>query len=280
MGDDFWAGFTEIVDQLSGVRGVSAVVLGGSRGRGTHLPDSDYDIGIYFDSPETLDIAALNGVAQAFDDEHRADLCTPVGGWGPWVVGGGWLRINGEQVDFIYRELPRVRRVLEDCLVGKIEVGYQPGHPFGFVSAIYTGEVATCRSLWARDAELAALKAKTQSYPPALKRTLIARFAWEAGFCAKIAEKSAQRGDLNYVAGALFRGATSLTLALFGLNERWWLNEKGAVEMAASFEVCPSRFAERVREMLTLMGTDAPRAIAMLSELDREVAALRAANSC
>jgi len=274
MSADIEAKLAEIVDQLSGVRGVCAVVLGGSRGRGTHLPDSDYDIGLYFDSAENLDIAALNRVAQTFDDEQRADLCTPVGGWGPWVVGGGWLFIHDVQVDFIYRELPRVQRVVDDCLVGKIEVAYQPGHPFGFVSAIYIGEVATCRTLWTRDAQLAALKAKTQPYPPALKAALPAKFVWEAGFCAKIAEKSARRGDLNYVAGALFRGVTCLALALFGLNEQWWLNEKGAVEIAAGFELCPPRFAERVRELLTRMGTDAPNAVAMLADLTRDVAVL------
>jgi hypothetical protein len=273
MGDDFLAGFAGIVEQLSGVRGVEAVVLGGSRGRGTHSPDSDYDVGIYFDSPETFDIARLNGIAQSLDDEHRAGLCTPVGGWGPWVNGGGWLLIKGAHVDFIYRELPRIQRVVDDCLAGKIEVGYQPGHPFGFVSAIYMGEIATCRLLWDRQGELAALKAKTQPYPPALKRALMA-MGWEAGFCAAIAEKPAKRGDLNYVAGALFRGATCLALALFGLNEQWWLNEKGAVELASSFSLCPPRFAERVNEMFTLVGTDAPRAVAMLAELDGEVAAL------
>jgi hypothetical protein len=149
----------------------------------------------------------------------------------------------------------------------------QAGHPFGFVSAIYMGEVATCRMLWDKRGELAALKAKTQPYPPALKRALIAT-GWEAGFCAAIAEKPAQRGDLNYVAGALFRGASCLALALFALNEQWWLNEKGAVELASSFALRPPRFARRVSEMFGLIGVDALRAVAMLNELDREVAAL------
>lgn len=270
MDDDFLA---RIVERLKGVRGVAAVVLGGSRGRGMPRPDSDYDVGIYVDSPETFDIAALNRVAQNLDDEHRADLCTPIGGWGPWVTGGGWLVINGEHVDFIYRELPRVRRVMDDCRAGKIEIGHQPGHPFGFVSAVYMGEVATCQLLWDRDGALAALKAETRPYPAVLKRTLMAT-RWEAGFCAAIAEKPARRGDLNYIGGALFRGAMCLALALFGLNEQWWLNEKGAVELASSFELCPPRFAERVSEMFTLVGTDALRAVALLTELDREVAAL------
>ena len=37
---------TEIAEGLKRVDGVSAVVLGGSRARGTHRPDSDIDVGI------------------------------------------------------------------------------------------------------------------------------------------------------------------------------------------------------------------------------------------
>lgn len=270
MNDAFIA---TIAERLRAVPGVTAVVLGGSRGRGAARPDSDYDLGLYFDAPETFDIAALNRVAQDLDDEHRADLCTPIGGWGRWVVGGGWLRVDGAPVDFIYRELPRVRRVMDDCRASKIEIGTQAGHPFGFVSAIYMGEVATCRLLWETDGALTVLKAQTQPYPPALKRALIAA-RWEAGFCAAIAEKPARRGDLSYVASALSRGAMCLTLALFGLNEQWWLNEKGAIALAASFPLRLPRFDARVNELIALVGVDAPRAAALLAELEREVAAL------
>ncbi len=37
----------KIVDEVKGVKGVSAIVLGGSRARGTNTPSSDIDLGIY-----------------------------------------------------------------------------------------------------------------------------------------------------------------------------------------------------------------------------------------
>jgi hypothetical protein len=70
---------------------------------------------------------------------------TRPGGWGPWVNGGGWLTVNGWRVDWIYRDLDRVRRVWADCCQGGYEVGVQAGHPLGFYSHAYAGEVALCR---------------------------------------------------------------------------------------------------------------------------------------
>ncbi len=48
---------SKIVDSLKRITGVSALVLGGSRARGTESPNSDIDIGIYYDSEKGLDIA-------------------------------------------------------------------------------------------------------------------------------------------------------------------------------------------------------------------------------
>lgn len=262
---------SNIVDRMRGVRGVQAVVLGGSRGRGTAKPDSDWDIGIYFDSAKTFDIAALNEIARAFDDEHREQLCTQIGGWGPWVTGGGWLVIGGEHVDFIYRELPRVQRTVADCVDGRIVVGYQAGHPFGFVSSIYAGEVATCKLLHERDGAVSNLKAQLTPYPPALKRAIVQSFAWEVAFCTSILRKPAQRGDGAYAAGALFRGVMCMTQTLFAINKQWWLNEKSAVAQAAAFARTPVSYAERINE---IFAANPLHAADLLDALDGEVGKL------
>lgn len=260
----------QIAGEIVQVAGVEAIVLGGSRGRGNAKPDSDYDIGIYFDSAATFDIDALNRVAQTIDDEHRSEICTPIGGWGPWVTGGGWLLVNGEHVDFIYRDVQRVARVIDECIAGKFEIGYQAGHPFGFMSSIYMGEVAMCRLLRDPHGSLATLKAKTQPYPPALKRAL-AGMAWEAGFSLSMLPKAMARGDGALLAGHAFRAIMCLTQALFALNEQYCLNEKGAVQLAASFPLCPSRFAGRVNEAIALLGAQPAAAHTILNQLNEDV---------
>ena len=45
-----------IVDSLKDVKGLEAIVLGGSRARGTQSSDSDIDIGLYYDK-ETIDLS-------------------------------------------------------------------------------------------------------------------------------------------------------------------------------------------------------------------------------
>src|SRR5512147_2601107 len=105
----------EIVERLRGVRGVEAVVLGGTRARGSHTETSDIDLGLYYHPAAALDLAALERVASEIDDAHRANLVTGIGGWGPWINGGGWLRVNQVPVDLLYRDLERVSRIIEAC---------------------------------------------------------------------------------------------------------------------------------------------------------------------
>ena len=90
-----------IVNQLQGTEGLQAIVLGGSRATNTHRPDSDIDIGLYYDGENGLDIARLNQIAKEPDDQHRNNLMTGIGEWGPGVNGGGWLIIGGYHVDFL-----------------------------------------------------------------------------------------------------------------------------------------------------------------------------------
>ena len=94
-----------LTHRLTSVAGVVGVVLGGSRARGEHTPDSDVDLGLYYQGD--LDTAALGAMAR---DVAGPDAeVTQSGEWGPWVDGGGWLVVDGVHVDWIYRDVDRVR---------------------------------------------------------------------------------------------------------------------------------------------------------------------------
>jgi hypothetical protein len=58
-------------------------------------------------------------------------------------------------VDLLYRPLESVERVISDCREGSVSMDYQPGHPHGFCSAIWMGEVAPAgRSMMLRGPSL------------------------------------------------------------------------------------------------------------------------------
>ncbi len=271
-----------IVQRLQDVAGIQAIVLGGSRARGTHTATSDIDLGIYYRPSAPLDVPQLAAIAAEIDDEHPTSLITEIGGWGPWINGGGWLTVDTVPVDFLYRDLDKVSNVLADCWDGRIERAYQPGHPHAFVSYIYVAEIVLCQALWDPYNTVAALKKQAQPYPPKLKQAVIEMFAWEAGFSLGIARKSVSRGDVAYAAGCCFRSVACMAQTLFALNEQHWMNEKGAVALAATFPLSPSRLRERVEQAFCLLGTSGQSiadAVDILHQLVDETHALLATTS-
>lgn len=218
----------KVAETFAGVRGIDAVVLGGSRATGTAGRDSDIDIGIYYDAG-TFDLDDFRGRAALIDDEHRRDAVTAPGEWGLWINGGGWLRVGGMPVDFLFRDTAKVSSVIGQCLAGEITIDYQCGHPFGFVNSIYAGEAAACRELSCANERLREEKARLVPFPEKYRRAAMDKFLWECWFSAMCGRKSAGKGDVVYAAGSLFRCAVSLMQVLFAFNRMFMINEKGAL---------------------------------------------------
>ncbi|MBF8194570.1 DNA polymerase subunit beta, partial [Nonomuraea sp. K274] len=166
---------------------------------------------------------------------------------------GGWLTVEGRRVDWIYRDLDRVRRVWRDCLGGRYEVGFQVGHPLGFYSHAYAGEVALCRVLADPGGELGALREETSAYPPALRDALIAGL-WEADFALATARYGAVGRDPAYAAGALFRALGVACHALHAADGAWLINEKGMIAAADRLPSAPRGFGERAQALPAAVG--------------------------
>jgi hypothetical protein len=241
----------ELAGSVAEVPGVVGVVLGGSRARGTHTPDSDTDLGVYYRPP--LDVDALGRLAR--EVAGPSATVTAPGGWGPWVDGGGWLRIDGHAVDWIYRDLDRVLAVGADCEGGRYAFHHQAGHPLGFPDHAYAGELALGRILADPAGELTAARDRMLTYPPKLAEALVDGL-WEADFLVAVARKAVSRGDSAYVAGCLFRLVGVCAHALHGAAGRWLINEKGAVAATAALPGAPAQFRERVELALTVLDGD------------------------
>jgi hypothetical protein len=233
----------ELVERLAVVPGVVAVVLGGSRSRGEHRPDSDTDLGIYYRG--RLDIDQLRGLAAEVASKYEV---FGLGDWGPWVNGGAWLTVDEHEVDWIYRDLDRVQRVWEDCRAGRFTIERQVGHPLGFYSHTYAGEVALCQVLTDPTGELTKLRDETRQYPGALGDALVDAL-WEAEFSIAGARKVPH--DNVYVAGCLFRAIGVMAQALHGHARRWTINEKGIVASAARLPQAPDDFRQLAERAVT-----------------------------
>lgn len=260
-----------IVNTLSAVPGVRAVVLGGSRGREEAYPDSDVDIGLYYDAA-SLDVGALDDGLTILDDEKRTGLLHLPGEWGPWVNGGGWLTVGGTSVDVLLRDLARAETVVRDCVAGRIIIDWQCGHPFGFVNAIYAAEVHDCMPLWQDETRpverLRALLSSEGAYPPRMREAMAGKFLWEAGFSMDCGRKAALRGDLHYAIGSVFRTVGAWTQLLYAVNGRYQMNEKGSLATAASLPVAPQDLSARVEGIYLCLaqgrGEDAWQKLAIL----------------
>jgi predicted nucleotidyltransferase len=266
---------SDVAARLGAIDGIVAVVLGGSHARGAASPDSDIDLGLYYDPAQRPSFDALRALAQEIDDRHTGDVVTDYGEWGPWINGGGWLMIRGHHVDWLYRDLSRVGHEIAECTAGRVACYYQPGHPLGFYNHIYMGEVFYCHPLYERDSRLSDLKARTTPYPPPLRRAMIQRL-WEAGFSLEHCPKPASRGDVAHVVGSFYRAVGVMVQALFALNERYCLNEKGSVGAVETLALHPPQFSEIVSDVLGAPGRTAPELQASIGQLQSLLAAVQA----
>jgi len=266
---------SRVVARVAQVEGIAAIVLGGSRARGTADERSDIDLGLYYDAGHPFSTVALEAAAQELDDRHAAGLVTPFGAWGPAVNGGGWLEIRGHHVDFLYREIGAVREAIEDFVAGRPRSVYQLGHPLGFHMQIYAGEIHVCRLLFTSNETIAQLKSMVREYPEKFRTAAVTKHLFDAEFEISICAKPAERVDVMYVAGCLFRAAGFMTLVLYALNRRFFLNEKGASAESRRFAIKPARFHDTVASVLGNVGTTPAKLAASVAAFQRLAAELR-----
>ncbi len=262
-----------IVSELKECSFVKGIVLGGSRATGMADAESDIDIGIYYERGR-MDDERINLAAQRLDDAQRENLICPEGGWGRWVNCGGWLMVEGRQVDLIFRDMERVRECIDQTEQGDISIHYQTGHPHAYLNVMYRGEMAASKVLYSGDDDFAALKRRAEIYPDSLKTALISFFLFEAGFSCEIARKAARNKDVYYIAGHLFRAISGLNQVLFAVHGVYCLNEKKATKRAEMLERCPHAYAARAEQILSFTSESCMHSILELEQLYHEVAAL------
>ncbi len=266
-----------LTNRLGTIQGIKAVVLGGSYARGRAQLDSDIDLGLFYSEAAPFSIQRLREIAEDLNDT-AGPVVTDFYGWGPWVNGGAWLTVGGQRVDFIYRCLEQVERVITEAEAGRYQLDYSQHAPFGFFSSTYLGEIAVCAPLFDPEARIESLKRRVADYPEALRGSVVQDYLWQAEFeLAAFARKFAKRGDAYGTAACLTRAVNQLVLVLFALNRQYPLNDKTALLEVAEFEPVPRDFSSRVQGILAQLGASSAElgaAVECVAQLHRETVEL------
>lgn len=260
---------SSLVERLGAINGMQAVVLGGSHARGRAKPESDIDLGLFYSEASPFSIQQIGELAEAVNDTANP-VVTNFYGWGAWVNGGAWLTIGGQRVDFIYRSLEHVERVITDAEAGRYELDYAQQPPFGFFSATYLGEIAVCVPLFDLEARLEGLKQRVANYPEALRETIVQDYLWQAEFNLEaFARKFAVRADAYGTVACLTRVVNQLVMVLFALNRQYPLNDKTALIEIVEFEYAPQEFSSRVQRTLAHVGDSAAELVASVENISQ-----------
>jgi hypothetical protein len=258
----------QLIDQLSGVAGIEAVVLGGSYAGGTHHETSDLDIGLYYFEAKPFSIAAIRQIADSVSAKGPATV-TDFYGWGAWVNGGAWIHTPQGKVDFLYRNLDQLQRTIAEAQQGISRHDYDQQPTYGFYSVIYLAETQICIPL--HDPELLIRKLKDQItiYPPKLKQSIIENSLWAAEFTLLHARNFAGQGDVYNTVGCLTRTAANLTQVLFALNERYFSRDKQVMNTVASFSNLPPGYVQQIELILAHPGSTAEQLTKTVSDLEQ-----------
>ncbi|MBA0052304.1 nucleotidyltransferase domain-containing protein [Streptomyces sp. AJS327] len=200
-----------LADRLAGLPTVRAVALGGSRARGEHRVDSDWDVGVYYRGefdPEDLRALGLPG-----------EVCE-VGAWGGGVFNGGaWLTVEGRRVDVHYRDLDVVEREVSEAGHGRFHWEPLMFHLAGIPSYLVVAELARARVL---RGEL-----PRPEYPAALRASAPSFWRGTAELTLSYARANhVPRAGMTEVAGALATAAAQIGHAVLAARGEWVTNEK------------------------------------------------------
>ncbi|MFI6166811.1 nucleotidyltransferase domain-containing protein [Nocardia sp. NPDC051052] len=206
-----------VTARLAALPGVHAVTLGGSRAQGTHTPDSDWDLAIYY--RDTLDPDDLRETGWPGE-------VSELGGWGGGVFNGGaWFTIDDRKVDVHYRDLDVVEHELAEAEQGRFHWEPLMFHLAGIPSYLVVAELAINQVLHGT--------LPHPTFPEALRTTAPPIWQNRAAMTLQYAETTyAPRGQAAEVAGTLAIAAMQTAHAILAARGEWTTNEKRLLQQA------------------------------------------------
>lgn len=239
-----------VADRLFALPSVRSVALGGSRAQGTHRPDSDWDLAVYYrDAFDPEDLRAVGWPGEVSE----------IGGWGGGVFNGGaWLTVDGRRIDVHYRDLDVVEHEVTQAEAGRFAIEPLLFHLAGIPTYLIVAELAVNRVLRGDDIP------RPHGYPAELRAHASAR--WFGSARANLSYALANHapvGRLTEALGALATAAVQTGHGVLAARGEWVTNEKRLLERAGLRGVDElAEHARRDPEALTATLTAAQRLFA------------------
>ncbi|WNF00250.1 nucleotidyltransferase domain-containing protein [Streptomyces luomodiensis] len=215
MTDDLF--LNDVAERLAALPAVRAVTLGGSRAQGTHTPESDWDLALYYRGGfDPAELRAIGWEGEVFG----------LGDWGGGVFNGGaWLTIDGRRVDVHYRDLDVVDHELAESRQGRFRWEPLMFHLAGIPSYLVVAELALNQVLRGT--------LPRPEYPEALRAAAPPVWRGRAALTLRYATAAyAVRGQATEVAGAVATAAMETAHAVLAARGEWVTNEKRLLERA------------------------------------------------
>jgi predicted nucleotidyltransferase len=192
-----------------------AVGLGGSRARGDHRLDSDWDFAVYYRGD--IDVSPFESLG------WNGKVFRPFE-WGQVMYGGAVFELDGRHFDIHYRNLDVVEHWTCEAEAGRFEVHILGFHLAGIPTYMLPGEVATNIALWG--------EVQPIDYPEALRAA--APGAWLDRARAELSYAHHWAGTTNPIScsGALARVVLQAAHARLAHRGVWALNEKRMIQWA------------------------------------------------
>jgi hypothetical protein len=256
-----------LVPRLWEVVGVKAVAVLGEHGSGLARSDADREVLVLYRDALPLDTRMLRDMVDNVNDTVGLHV-TDLGGWGPWMNGGAQLTIGRQRVDLLYRSIDRYDHAITQAQDGHAEHDWLQLPPYGFPSVSYLGEIDLATVILDPKEEFHDLKERVRPYPLLLKRNLITGFLWGAQHTLDSIRLSAARNDVFAAMGGLTRAAAMLSFAIYAMNERYYVADRGALDVMATFAVIPPHCHARIHD--ALREPHLPGAVEQLNSLIEE----------
>lgn len=201
-----------LATELTKLRGVKALVLGGSFANGTSDESSDWDFGLYYHGE--FDLKPLAKYGPIF----------PPGSWGRIMNGGAWLEIDGLRVDVLLRDLETVEHWTHRAEEGEFEVDSLLGYVAGIPTYTLTAELASCRVLFG--------SLPSAEYPAKLAELAPGIWRFCRDFSLDYARKHRVRGNIAAAIGNVARAVMEEGHARMCDRREWACNEKRLIDSA------------------------------------------------